>query len=165
MILDSGDRVLGKRWYTDEVVPSSIKIDGTADTPVTMLRLVIPVEPEDQLDIFGRIRVTNDSGIIVGVGSHLWYYDAPQPPPRNEWIRICPLNGVNVEPKRHHMPLDASGSWSVPADWVSGRNATIVMQADAHSTIWTQATKPLTVDKAYGHLTVYRWRTPSLLPS
>jgi hypothetical protein len=146
---------------TDEVVPSSLPVDLSSNTPRTMLRLIVPAAAGDLLDIDGRARVTNDCGYVVGVGYHLWAYDVDSGQGSSgPWWRISPYNGDNVEPKRHHMPLHVTTVYQVPSDWPAGHRIVVVLRADAHSTAW-QAGDTLAVDQAYGVLTVRRWSAPT----
>jgi hypothetical protein len=149
---------------TDEVTASTLPVDLPVDTWRTMLRLVVPVDAGDVLDVHGWARVTNDTGrdrgepgYTVGVGYHLWAYDADSGQgTAGPWWRISPLKGDNVTRARHHMPLDISTVYQVPADWPAGHRIVVVLRADAHSTAWVKG-DTLTVDQSYGHLTVRRW--------
>ena len=146
----------------DEVVASSIPVDLSSNTGKMLMRVVIdPTVPGDVLDISARARVTNDLSYTVGVGYHLWTYDVDdgQPWPHAPWVRISPLNGDNVFHPRHHMPLHTSAVYQVPDDWTAGHRMVVLLQADAHSTAW-QSGDSITVDQAYGLLTVRRWTTP-----
>jgi hypothetical protein len=160
IVQSTPEQVLTSIHSTDEVVPSTIPVDLSSNTPRTMLRIVVPVATGDLLDVDARARVTNDVGYVIGVGYHLWAYDVDSGQGSSgPWWRIGPLNGDNVEPKRHHMPLHTSTVYRVPEDWPPGHRITVVLRADAHSTAW-QAGDTITVDRAYGVLTVRRWTTP-----
>jgi hypothetical protein len=163
-ITDSSGRLPTALYATDEVVATTIPVDLPSDTYRTMLRVVVPVAAGDLLDAEGWARVTNDVGVsrgdkgyTVGVGYHLWAYDADNGQgSAGIWTRISPLCGDNVSRDRHHMPLAISTVYTVPADWPKGHRMVIVLRADAHSTAWV-AGDILTVDQEYGHLTVTRW--------
>ncbi|MET8841440.1 hypothetical protein ABZW67_15270 [Streptomyces rubiginosohelvolus] len=157
---------------TREVVAETLPVDLPVNTWRTMLRLVVPVCAGDWLDVHGWARVTNDTGrdrgdagYTVGVGWHLWAYDVDdgKGAARTEadWRRISPLKGDNVTRQRHHMPMDISTLYQVPADWPEGHRMVVVLRADAHSTAW-KAGDTLTVDREYGELVVRPWcRTPN----
>jgi hypothetical protein len=145
-------------FATDEVVPSKLLVDLPSDTWATMLRIVVPVRAGDVLDVESWARVSNALGYTVGVGYHLWVYDVDNGQGASgPWTRISPLKGDNVDKPRHHLPIDTSCVWQVPADWPEGHRIVVAMRADAHSTAWTPDDY-LTVDRPYGHLTVRRWR-------
>jgi hypothetical protein len=146
----------------DEVVTGSIPVDLPSNTGRMLMRIVVdPTIPGDVLDVEARARVTNDVGYNIGVGWHLWRYDVDdgQPWPHSPWVQIGPLNGDNVDPQRHHMPLHTSAVYRVPDSWPAGHRMVVLLQADAHSTAW-QSGDTLTVDQAYGLLKVRRWTTP-----
>lgn len=144
-------------WSTDEVVPSTLKVDLSSSTYATMLRLIVPVAGGDLVDVHGWARVTNDLSYVVGVGYHLWAYDVDDGlGSKGTWTRISPYKGDNVDTKRHHLPIDVSCAYQVPADWPDGHRMTVVLRADAHSTAWRDG-DTLTVDRLYGSLVVRRW--------
>lgn len=127
----------------------------------TMLRAVCDVQAGDVLDVEARCRVTNQTSYTVGVGYHLWCYDADDgitPVSAKPWQLIGRLNGDNVtaRPRRHHMPCHLHDVWEVPADWPAGHRPVVVMRVDAHSTA-AQPGDELVVDD-YGVLTVRVWR-------
>jgi hypothetical protein len=147
-------------YGTDEVVAATIPVDLSSTTYRTMMRLIVPVVAGDLLDVDGRARVTNNCGYNIGVGYHLWAYDVDSGQGSSgPWWRISPYNGDNVDPQRHHMPLHISTLYQVPSDWPAGHRIVVVLRADAHSTAW-ESGDTLTVDQAYGYLTVRRWSTP-----
>ena len=166
MITDAaGPLVLAGLHATDEVTASTLPVDLPTDTYRTMLRVVVPVDAGDLLDVAAWARVTNDTGrdrgedgYTVGVGYHLWCYDVDAPEGSSgPWTRISPWCGDNVTRARHHMPLAIDCVYRVPGDWPAGHRMVVVLRADAHSTAWV-AGDTLTVDQAYGHLTVRRWK-------
>lgn len=74
----AGPLTLAGLFSTNEVVPSSLPVDLSTATWRTMLRVVVPVQPGDVLDVSAWFRVTNDISpdrYVVGVGAHLWQYD------------------------------------------------------------------------------------------
>ncbi|MFB7219332.1 hypothetical protein [Streptomyces sp. NPDC056227] len=164
----TGPLTLAGLHSTDEVVPSTIPVDLATDTYRTMLRVVVPVAAGDLLDISGWARVTNDvgrnrgdAGYTVGVGWHLWMYDASDGlGSAGLWTRISPLCGDNVSRDRHHMPLAIDTLYTVPADWPAEHLMVVVLRADAHSTAWKSG-DTLTVDRDYGQLTARRWTPPA----
>lgn len=124
----------------------------------TLLRVVVPVDAGDELDIVGRARVTNDTspGYTVGVGYHLWMYDADNGQgSAGTWTQISSLCGDNVDRVRHHMPLLTDAVYTVPADWPSDHRMVVVLRGDAMST--AADGQAITVDQAYGQLTVRRY--------
>ena len=118
--------------------------DGFTD----MLTTDVDVNPGDTLDVSSYFRVTNDLVKTVGVGAHLWAFNADQP--GSTPFRISPSTGDNVDPARHHMPIVLQTVYVVPDDWPPGDAMTIVFKADAHS---TTAVGDLDVD-ANGNLIV-----------
>jgi hypothetical protein len=151
-----GQRSVGL-FATDEVIAATLPVDLASDTYRTMLRVVVPAAAGDLLDVDARARVTNDVGYTVGIGYHLWAYDADSGQgTAGPWWRIGSLNGDNVFSPRHHMPLHTSTVYQVPADWPAGHRIVVVLRADAHSTAW-KAGDTITVDQLYGQLTVRRW--------
>lgn len=149
---------------TREVVPATLPVDLAADTWRTLLRLVVPVAPGDRLDISARARVTNDTTYTIGVGWHLWIYDADSGQgTAGTWWKIAPSCGDNVSKDRHHMPLLIDTLHTVPDDWPPGHRAVVVLRADAHSTAWRSG-DTLTVDKEYGELIVRPWRRAPATP-
>lgn len=147
---------------TDEVKASTLPIGLSSGLGFrTLLRVVVPVDAGDALDISGRARVTNDTspGYTVGVGYHLWQYDVDDPPvTADDWTRISTLCGDNVSRDRHHMPLLVDTLYTVPADWPAGHRMVIVLRGDAMST--KADGQSITVDPEYGQLTVRRY-TPT----
>lgn len=155
----AGPLTLAGLHATTEVTASTLPIDLATDTYRTMLRVVVPVDAGDLLDIEAWARVTNNTspGYTVGVGWHLWCYDVDSGQGSSgPWWRISPLKGDNVTRSRHHMPLDIDCVYQVPEDWPAGHRIVVVLRADAHSTA-AQPGDTLTVDRDYGHLTVRRW--------
>ena len=145
-------------YADDAVVASSIPVDLSPDTPVRIMRVVVPVEPGDVLDITAEGRVTNDDAYNIGVGSRLQWYDVDDGiawPHAQPWTQIGTPTGDNVTPARHHMPLTLTRVYQVPADWPAGHRMVINLMVDAHSTAW-QAGDTLTVDD-YGQLVVRKW--------
>lgn len=151
--------VLAGLYATDEVTASRIKIRSWAGTYATLLRVVLPVDAGDVLDVTARARVTNDTsppGYTVGVGYHLWAYDVDNGlGASGPWTRISTWCGDNVPRDRHHMPLHTDTVYTVPEDWPAGHRIVVVLRGDAHST--RADGQYLTVDQEYGHLTVRRY--------
>ncbi|MFF8100196.1 hypothetical protein ACF07S_10530 [Streptomyces sp. NPDC016640] len=149
-------------YATDEVPASTLPIGtGPAQGYRTLLRVVVPVTAGDVLDVIGRARVTNDTdpGYTVGVGYHLWAYDADSGQGSSgPWTRISSYCGDNVDRTRHHMPLIVDTVYTVPDDWPTGHRIVVVLRGDAMST--RADGQSITVDKAYGQLTVRRY-TPT----
>ncbi|MFJ4551104.1 hypothetical protein ACIP4X_18065 [Streptomyces sp. NPDC088817] len=144
-------------YPTQEVVPSRILVRNKAGTYATLLRVVVPVDAGDVLDITGRARVTNDCGYTIGFGYHLWQYDVDNGlGTAGEWTPISSLCGDNVDKPRHHMPALTDTIYTVPKDWPQGHRMTVVLRGDAHST--AADGQYLTVDQAYGQLTVRRYQ-------
>ncbi|WP_416983564.1 hypothetical protein [Streptomyces sp. T028] len=151
---------------TDEVPASTLPIGLSSGLGFrTLLRIVVPVTAGDVLDVSGRARVTNDTspGYTVGVGYHLWMYDADNGlGSAGSWTRISSLCGDNVSRDRHHMPLLVDTVYTVPADWPVNPDTgiphrmTVVLRGDAMSTLADG--QSITVDKEYGQLTLRRYR-------
>jgi len=142
---------------TDQVVATTLPVDLSSETWRTMIRQVVPVTAGDVLDVEAWARVTNDTGYTIGIGWHVWAYDLDSGlGSSGPWTRISPLDGDNVPPTRHHMPLAIDTVYQVPADWPAGHRATVVLRADAHSTAAVSG-DTVAVDQEYGHLTVRRW--------
>ena len=156
-------------YTTNEPVPTVLKVDLSTATWATILRVVVPAQAGDVLDVSAWFKVTNDLGYNVGVGAHLWAYDvddgAVSPRPADTWWRLdedAGSVGMNVTPDLHHLTLPVAVPYVVPADWPAGHRITIALRADAHSTAW-KAGHTLTVDKV-GRLTVRRY-TPAPAPN
>lgn len=145
-------------YADDQVVASSIPVDLSPDTPVRIMRVVVPAAAGDVLDVTAEGRITSDVGYNVGVGSRLQLYDVDDGMPWPHawpWPQIGTPTGDNVTPARHHMPLTLTRVYRVPADWPAGHRVVINLLVDAHST----AARPgdaITVD-GYGQLVVRRW--------
>ena len=145
-------------YADDTVVTSSIPVDLSPDTPVRVMRVVVPVAAGDFLDITAEARVTNDLTYNVGVGSRLQWYDVDDGiawPHATPWTTIGTPTGDNVDPQRHHMPLTLTRAYTVPADWPPNHRMVINLMVDAHSTAWKSG-NTITVD-AYGGLVVRKW--------
>jgi len=156
---------------TNEIVASTLKVDLPTTTWVTIMRVVVPVQPGDLLDVSAWFKVTNDivpTAYPVGVGAHLWAYDvddgAPSPRAADTWWRLdedAGSVGMNVFRDLHHLVQSVEVPYVVPADWPAGHRITIALRADAHSTAWDKdgdgvAEDRLTVDPV-GRLTVRRY--------
>jgi hypothetical protein len=146
-------------YTTDEVTASKLNVNsGDPDLFATVLRVVVPVAAGELIRADGWARVTNDLGYNVGVGWHLWMYDADNGVGASGvWTQISPLCGENVTPNMHHMPLGIKATYQVPDTWPEGHRAVVVLRASAHSTAW-QPGHQITVDKPYGYLEVERLR-------
>ena len=158
----SGDQKPVAVYADDQVVASGIPVDLSPDTPVRTMRVVVPVEPGDVLDVTAEGRVTNDVGYNVGVGSRLQWYDVDDGiawPHAWPWPQLGTPTGDNVPPQRHHMPLTLTRVYQVPASWPAGHRMVVNLMVDAHSTAWRSG-DTLTVD-AYGQLVVRRWSEAS----
>lgn len=162
----SGPRLVAL-YTTDETVPTALPIGGTAGAQKRMiLRLIIPVQAGDLLDVSGRARVTNDvAGTRYTVGVGFWpdSYDLDDGVAyaSKVWTQIGAWSGDNVTPDRHHMPLVLTGDlYEVPANWPAGHRMVVVFRADAHSTAWNVngGGDALTVDGDYDTLTVRQYR-------
>ncbi|MFE6931742.1 hypothetical protein ACFVDT_06895 [Streptomyces sp. NPDC057699] len=157
-------------YSTNEVVPSSLKVDLPTTTWSTILRVVTHVAPGDLLDVSAWLKVTNDipNPYPVGVGAHLWGYDCDSGyGTAGDWWRLDPEAGsvgMNVFRDLHHLVQSVEVPYVVPADWPTGHRMVIALRADAHSTQWDRdgdgvAKDRLTVDPQ-GRLTV-RCYTPT----
>lgn len=148
---------------TNEVVPSTLKVDLSTATWVTVMRVVVPVEAGDLLDVTAWFKVTNDivpTAYPVGVGAHLWAYDCDSGyGAAGTWWRLDDAGsvGMNVDRDLHHLTLPLAVAYQVPDDWPAGHRIVVVLRADAHSTAW-QTGDTLTVDPC-GRLTVRRYTT------
>ncbi|MFI0484894.1 hypothetical protein [Actinomadura sp. 9N215] len=146
----------------DGVVTGAIPVDLSANTPVRVMRVVVPVAAGDFLDITAEARVTNDCGYTIGVGWRLQWYDVDDGVPWphvTPWPQIGTPSGDNVPASRHHMPLTLTRAYQVPANWPVDHRMVINLMVDAHSTAW-EAGDSLTVD-AYGQMVVRRWSATS----
>lgn len=162
MITSFEGMTLAGLYSTDEVPATTLPIGLKAGLGYrTLLRVTVPVAAGDVLDIVGRARITNDTspGYTVGIGYHLWMYDADNGlGSSGQWTRISSLCGDNVPRDRHHMPLITDTLYTVPADWPTGHRMVIVLRGDAMST--AADGQSITVDQAYGQLRVRRY-TPA----
>jgi hypothetical protein len=160
VITSASDLTVAGLYATNEVPAKTLPIGtGPGQGYRTLLRVVVPVAAGDVLDIVGRARVTNDTSpaYTVGVGYHLWMYDADDGlGSGGPWTQISSLCGDNVDHTRHHMPLLTDTVYTVPADWPAGHRMTIVLRGDAMST--AADGQSITVDQAYGQLTVRRYQ-------
>ncbi|MFE5090594.1 hypothetical protein ACFRCI_09360 [Streptomyces sp. NPDC056638] len=163
VITNATGLILAGIHATDEVPATKMRVQSKAGVAyATLLRVVVPVDAGDVLDISGRARVTNDTSpaYTIGFGYHLWQYDVDNGlGASGEWTQISSLCGDNVDKTRHHMPLLTDTVYTVPANWPVGHRMTIVLRGDAHST--AADGQYLTVDQAYGQLTVRRWAAPT----
>lgn len=166
-ILSSG-LVLADLWSTTDVTATSLPI-GLQETAFrTMLRVEVPCQPGDLLDIVGDARVTLDTPeprYTTGVSWSLWGYDEDNGVGGSEgpWWLLGTSLGDNVTPDRHHMPLSISRCYQVPATWTPGHRLVVVLRAVAGSTA-ARAGDAVTVDKL-GELTVRRWTAPTAPPA
>jgi hypothetical protein len=169
-------QVLVGLYSSQELVATSIPVDGTANTPYRTMRLVVPCLAGDVLDITAELRVTNDLSYTVGVGSRLRYYDADdgeQYPHGGwtEWVEIPTPTGDNVTPitstyaGRHHMPITLTRAYRVPDTWlapitegdyIGPHRMAINLLVDAH---WGKyrAGDRLTVDPYGMQMVARRW--------
>lgn len=169
-VINAGPFALEYVHSTNEVVPDDLVIDLPTDTWKTILRVVVPVQAGDLLDVSAWMKVTDDVGYNVGVGIHLWWYDVDNGlGSSGTWSRLDPdagSAGMNVTKDVHHLTLGVSVPYLVPADWPvdpdTGKphRIAIALRADAHSTLWDRdgdglAEDRLTVDGC-GRLTVRR---------
>lgn len=119
--------------HTDQIATAEIPVTDWAGKGITdVLTTSVSVDPGDTLDVSGYFQVTNELSATVGVGAHLWAYNAEQTA-LPAW-RIGPATGDNVDRSRHHMPIALQTVYVVPNDWPPGDEMTIVLRADAHST-------------------------------
>ncbi|MFC9247742.1 hypothetical protein ACFT7S_28150 [Streptomyces sp. NPDC057136] len=161
-IISTSDLALTGFHSTNEVVPTSLKVDLSAATWVTIMRVVVPVDAGDLLDVDAWFKVTNDITPVaypVGVGAHLWAYDCDSGEgTAGPWWRLdeeAGSVGMNVFRDLHHLVLPVAVPYQVPADWPAGHRMVVALRADAHSTAW-QTGDTLTVDQV-GRLTVRRY--------
>lgn len=142
-------------------VNSSIPIDLATTTFRIPVRLCMgPVSPGDKLLISAESRVTNDNDYNVGIGWGVWVYDYSNPlKETGPWTQVSPMRGENVTPDMHHMPLQITTLWEVPADWPEGHRPFVVMRADAHSTAWNSSggNDTISIDDGYSELIVTHW--------
>lgn len=160
-IQTAAGQVLTAAYSNNDWQATSIPIDLSTNTPVTLLRQVVAVSAGDTLDIVGEARLTDDEGYTVGVGTHLVWYDVDDGipwPHAQPWQPIGSPTGDNVTKDRHHIPGSINRLFTIPADWPAGHRIVVVLRVDAHSTAW-QAGDRLTVDP-YGILIVRHWTTP-----
>lgn len=156
---------------TNEVVPSDLVVDLPTDTWRTVMRVVVPVQAGDVLDVSAWMKVTDDVGYTVGLGVHLWWYDCDNGlGTAGTWSRLdepAGSAGMNVTKDLHHLTLGVAVPFVVPANWPVnpdtgvGHRIVIALRADAHSTLWDRdgdglAEDRLTVDPN-GRLTVRRY--------
>lgn len=156
----------------DQVIaaPNGLPVGLSSSNYRTMLRLPsgIPVVAGDVLDLYADGKVTNDVGrgsgetrYVIGVGYHLWYYDASAPSGAIRdatWRLIGKTMGENATLDGHHLALNIGRMLKVPADWAPGHVMGIAFRACAMSTAWNSngGDDVLTVD-AEGCLVVRRW--------
>lgn len=167
--------VLEPPIWSDTLEASSIPIDGLSTTHTLLYRVIMPeTQAGDVLDISVKAGVTNDAGYpngtkyMVGVGWHCWYYDYTNPlRSSGPWTQMKPWSGQNVDNALHHLALNGSFCWRVPADWPEGHRMAVCLKASAHSTAWqvNGGADVLTVDDGYGQIAVRRWTTPGLPPA
>lgn len=139
-----------KKW-TGDWEAEAIPVDLSTTTPVTLARLVTAtLTTGDLLEVGGWARVTNDVGYTVGIGFYMKGYEYTLPGVVNPYFDIETWNGQNVTKNglMHHMPIQWSGLWEVPAEH-DGKRVVICFRADAHSTAWISGDK-ITVDQGYG---------------
>lgn len=148
-----------KRMYTsNDRLAKSLPISGQSGVAQPwIMRFVIedPVKAGDILSVDARARITNNAGYNVGVGYWLEAFIVNQSA-TGPWWDVSELNGDNVDPLRHHMPIQSFGDWEVPDTWVYGNKVAIVFKGDAHSTDW-EAGDTITVDDGYEGMRVTRW--------
>lgn len=136
---------------------------GPSQNFCTMLRVVVPVQAGDVLDVSARTEVTNNTspGYTVGIGYHLWEYDLDNGLwPHGTWVRISPYIGDNVSRDRHHIPIVTDGVWQVPSDWPAGHRIVIVFRAEAMST--AADGQSVIAEQATGNLTVRKYPSGTL---
>lgn len=147
--------------WCNELETLSIPIDLPTTTGKRLLRVVLPATlAGDVLDISFKFGVTNNAGYTVGVGAHIWYYGYADP---DGWANRVQINdmltGQNVDTTLvHHLPMNVSFSWRVPAGWDQGRMV-LALVVDAHSTAWKPG-DTLKVESGYAQLRVHRWTNP-----
>jgi hypothetical protein len=146
--------------YSDDTRQNTtVSVDLSTNTPVRTMRIVVPVQAGDLLDIMAEGRVTNDLTYNVGIGSRLTWYDVDDGVPwphKLPWTQIGQPTGDNVDRQRHHMPLTLSRLYRVPDTWPTGHRMVINLMVDAHSTAWRAGDK-IKID-TYGAMIVRVWR-------
>jgi len=157
--------------YSDTtLMATTIPVDGTPNTPVRVMRVVVPVLAGDVLDITSEVRLTNDLKYTVGVGSRLWWYDYDDGVPWphvQPWTEIPTPTGDNVSPlpHRHHIPVTLTRVYQVPADWpapitegeyIGPHRMVINMMVDAHWGNYVAGDK-LSIDTYGMQMVVRRW--------
>jgi hypothetical protein len=171
----SPDQVLVGLYSSQDLVASSIPVDGTPDTPYRMSRVIVPCLPGDVLKVTAELRVTNDLSYTVGVGSRLRWYDADDGVPwphAQPWTEIPTPTGDNVTPLtatwsgRHHMPITLTRVYRVPDSWpvdivtsgdyVGPHRMVINLMVDAHWGSYRSG-DTLKVDSYGAQLAVDRW--------
>ena len=147
--------------WCNELEVASIPVDLPTTTGKRLLRVVLPATiAGDVLDITYKVGLTNNCGYTIGVGAHIWYYAYSDPDGWANRVQISDmLTGQNVDTEIvHHLPLNVSFTWRVPADWDKGRMV-LALVVDAHSTAW-KAGDTLKVEPGYAQLRVHRWTDP-----
>lgn len=137
-------------WWDDfGVRASSLRVDLSAATPVTIRAFTLPVVAGDALIITGEVNLTTHVGrdatgavtgerYPVGVATGLWLYDAPGPDHvmrAGTWRRLG-VNGENVTPAGHHIQQGLTRPWVVPAGWDPTVRLGVALRVDVHSTAW-----------------------------
>lgn len=156
---------------TRKVRVASVPVVLTSSTFRNALIKTVRCNPGEVLDIYADLKVTNDAGrwtetgkrYTVGVGYHLWSYDATITPADARlatWAVIGDTTGQNCTVDMHHMQLNIGRTLLIPDTWQPGNAVGIVLRVAAMSTRWADNSPTggdtLTVDPD-GTLKVTRW--------
>ncbi|MFI1701946.1 hypothetical protein ACH419_39200 [Streptomyces bobili] len=154
-------KVMQPPVWCNELETLSIPVDLPTTTGKRLIRVILPATlAGDVLDISFKVGLTNNAGYVIGAGAHIWYYPYLDPDGWAKRVQISDmLTGQNVDTNIvHHLPMAASFSWRVPADWDWGRMG-LALVVDAHSTAWKPG-DTLKVESGYAQLRVHRWTDP-----
>lgn len=151
----------GGTYTTREVTTAALAVSSAPGVAyATLLRLVVPAEPGDILDITARARVSNTTEFpLVAVGYGLWFFDAELPPEDRIWTQIGPQREGSTDPVKTVLAMHAEDVYQVPTEWPTGHRMVVVYRGDAYAPdLDPEApTVSLDVDAGYGSVTVGRW--------
>lgn len=154
---------------------SKIPVDLSPGTPVTVRYVLLPgTVAGDYLEVRAELDVTNDAGryttkgirYTAGIAPSLWLYNASAPVTPVDlrtpsWRKLGQARGMNCTVDLHHLAMDITADYTIPADWPAGNQPCVVLRADAHSDKWNanSSTGGDWIDvEAHGGLTVTRYR-------